>query len=84
MSNIPGARKRLLEALRLIEEALPLLDREKSDFRAPRESKTLTPIQKERIRLMRKKGMSTKKIAARFDVHPGRISEAVNEEKRNG
>jgi DNA-directed RNA polymerase specialized sigma24 family protein len=77
--KIPRAREMLLQAHALISEALPLLNRVKADFRAPKESNTLTPIQREKVRMMRKKGMSQKKIAERFGVHPGRISEAIHE-----
>lgn len=79
MSNTPQAKKYIDQAVTLLMMALPLLDRKKADFRAPRESSKMTSVQKERARRMRAKGWSTKKIAERLNVHPGRISEAVHE-----
>jgi hypothetical protein len=85
MSNIPQARKELLQALAaievartILEGALKMLDRRKAAFRAERETPSLTPLQKERCRLLRKKGYSILHIARIMKTNHGRVSEAIN------
>lgn len=86
-SDIPTARALLLqartqvaEAQRLIDEGLALMARRKPDFRAKRQTPSLTEAQKLRARKMRSKGMSILDIAHRLKTNHGRVSEACAEQ----
>jgi len=85
MSNIPQARRELLEVLTELDVmratvtvALRLLDRRKPDFRATRETPPLSPAQKKRCRTLRKNGYSILHIARLLKTNHGRVSEAIN------
>ena len=92
-SDIPRAREILKWGLNgelplrtSIRRALHLMTRRSPDFKSPRKCKSLTPSQRREIRALRRKGLSQLEIAWRYNVHPGRISEAVNgkRHKRRG
>jgi hypothetical protein len=85
MSDIPQARKELHQVLTAIDVArttiigaLRMLDRRKPDFRAHRETPTLTAAQKRRCQELRKKGYSILRIARIMKTNHGRVSEAVS------
>lgn len=84
-SDIPRARQILkfgldgeLPLRKAIRNALHLMTRRSADFRAPKTRRGLNKIQKQKIRILRRKGLSQLDIAFRFNVHPGRISEVIN------
>lgn len=90
MSNIPLARRILLDALagpydafertNAIIEALDHLDRKKPAFVTHRTVKALTWRQKAKARHMREhEKMSLHDIAVRLGTNIGRVSEAINE-----
>lgn len=78
MSDIKQARKLLVEAQAMIEQALGLMVREAPEFKTAPMLKPLTPRQKASARQLRQRGMSVAAIAYALKTNIGRVSEAIN------
>lgn len=79
MTDIPRARKLLREVMSLLSEAHSLMIRPSPVRRAKRQAVPCTPAVARKIRAYagRNPKMPLKRIAAKFNVDGGRVSEAI-------